>query len=144
VTDGGKRACSGCANPLGDGEGVELWGSRFCQTCFIGNAAKFHRELRPEDIALLRTIGRELAGYLPPELLEMVLVGFHKRATGGKEPPPAEELARCVGEIQRLAAFSNFGKVLNLLKTWQSTFNEFVEGQEGEIRETIKRLTDFE
>ncbi len=144
MADAGRRPCAGCASPLGDNEGIELWGSGFCSTCFIGNAAKFHRELRPEDIALLKTIGRELSGYLPPELLEMVLVGFYKRATGKKEHPPAEELARCVGEIQRLAAFSNFGKILNLLKTWQGTFNEFVEAQETEIRDMIKRLTDFE
>lgn len=121
-----------------------MLGALFCGTCFIANAARFNRELRPEDIALLKTIGREMAGYLPPEVLEMVLVGFYKRATGQKEPPPMEELARCVGEIQRLAAFANFGKVLNLLTTWQGTFNEFVESQVQEIRAAVKRLTDFE
>jgi hypothetical protein len=144
VGDKGKRPCAGCAKTLDDGEGIELWGSRFCSTCFISNAGKFHRELKPEDIALLKVIGRETAGYLPPELLEMVLIGFYKRASGQKDPPPTDELARCVGEIQRLAAFSNFGKVLNLLKTWQGTFNEFVESQEADIRDAIKRLTDFE
>jgi len=136
--------CSGCGNSIGDGEGIELWGSRFCSTCFISNAAKTHREFTPEQVALLRVLGRELAGFLPPEVLEMVLVGFWHRATGRKDDPPAEELARMIGEIQRLAAFSNFRKTLNLLKTWQTMFNEFVESQEQEIRDAVKRLTEFE
>lgn len=138
------KRCSGCGKDLSDGEGVELWGSHFCALCFISTSAKTHRELRPEEVELLRTIGRELAGFLPPELLEMVLIGFWKRSTGQPDGPPAGELSRCIGEIQRLAAFSNFRKVLNLLKTWQDTFNEFVESQEQEIRDAVKRLTDFE
>ena len=135
--------CSGCAQPLSGSDGVELWGSRFCSTCFIGNAARIHRELTPEQVALLRVFGRELAGYLPPELLEMVLTGFWKRS-GGAGAPPADELARAIGEVQRLAAFSNFRRTLSLLKTWQTEFNAFVDGQEQEIRDSIRKLTDFE
>lgn len=138
----GDRKCSGCGNSIdGHNEGIELWNSWFCSACFIVHSAKLHKELTPEDVALMRTIGRELAGFLPPEVLEMVLAGFYRRASG-KQDVPADELARCVGEIQRLAAFSTFRKVLNLLKTWQGTFNEFVESQESEIREAVKRLTD--
>lgn len=74
----------------------------------------------------------------------MILVGFHKRSTGINGRPPADELARCIGEVQRLTAFASFRHVLNLLKTWQMTFNEFVENQESEIRDKIKRLTDLE
>jgi hypothetical protein len=139
-----NQKCSGCGNTLGDNEGVELWNSRFCSTCFIANAAKIHRELTPDQVALLRVMGRELAGFLPPELLEMIFTGSWKRSTGRVDAPPADELARMIGEVQRLAAFSNFRKTLNLLKTWQTMFNEFVEGQEEEIRVAIKRLTDFE
>jgi hypothetical protein len=145
MKEGGKRECSGCGNPLdAHNEGIELWGSWFCSACFIGHSAKLHKELTADDIALLKTIGRELSGFLPPDVLEMVLVGFYKRATGNPAPPPAAELARCVGEIQRLAAFSTFRKVLNLLKTWHGTFTEFVEQQEAEIRESVKRLTELE
>ena len=138
------KPCAGCGKDVVDGDGVELWGSRFCSLCFISVSARTHRELLPEEVELLRTIGRELSGFLPPELLEMVLTGFWRRSTGRPDGPPAGELSRCIGEIQRLAAFSNFRKVLNLLKTWQGTFNEFVESQEQDIRDTIKRLTDFE
>lgn len=129
---------------MGDNEGVELWNSRFCATCFIANSAKIHRDLTPDQIALLKVMGRDLAGFLPPELLEMILTGFWQRSTGKRDAPPAEELARVIGEVQRLAAFATFRKTLNLLKTWQGTFNEFVDGQEEEIRTAIKRLTDFE
>jgi hypothetical protein len=139
-----NQECSGCGNTLGDNEGVELWNSRFCSTCFIANSAKIHRELTPDQVAMLKIIGRDLAGFLPPELLEMILTGFWQRSTGRKDAPPAEELARVIGEVQRLAAFATFRKTLNLLKTWQSSFNEFVESQEEEIRVAIKRLTDFE
>lgn len=138
------RKCSGCGNPLGDNEGVELWNSRFCSVCFISNAAKIHKELTPEQVSLLRVMARDLAGFLPPELLEMILVGSWKRSTGRQDAPPADELGRVIGEIQRLAAFATFRKTLNLLKTWQGSFNEFVDGQEEEIRTAIKRLTDFE
>lgn len=144
MTDGGKRKCSACAASLGDSEGVKLWESWFCATCFIGNSAKLDRELTPEDLALLRAMGPELAGFLPPEMLQMVLVGFWRRATGQKAAPPSDELARCVGEIQRLCAFATFGRILNLLKTWQDTFRGFVEEQEVEIRDKVKRLTEGE
>lgn len=137
--------CAGCGNALdAHNEGIELWGSTFCSTCFITNASKTHREFTADDIEILRRLGKELAGFLPPDLLEMILVGFHKRATGKAERPPEEELSRCVGEIQRLTAFATFRQILNLMKTWQSSVNELVENQESEIRDKIKRLTDLE
>jgi hypothetical protein len=89
-------------------------------------------------------MGKELAGFLPPDLLEMILVGSYKRSTGKNERPPEEELSRCIGEIQRLTAFATFRQILNLMKTWQSSVNEIVENQEAEIREKIKHLTDLE
>ncbi len=116
----------------------------YCSNCFITNAAKTHRELTPGDIQILRRMGKELAGFLPSELLEMILVGFHKRSTGSKDRPPEEEITRVVGEIQRLTAFATFRQILNLMKTWQSSVNELVENQEAEIREKIRRLTDLE
>jgi len=139
------KACSACAAPLeGKEDGIELWGSWFCSKCFISHSASTHRELRPEDIELLRRIGKEMAGLLPPDLVEMILVGYFQRATNSKSMPPKEELARCVGEIQRITAFACFRRVLNLLKTWQESFNEFVESQERDIRDTTKRLTELE
>lgn len=124
-------------------EGIELWGSTFCSACFIANAAKTHREFTAEDVALLRRMGKELAGFLPPDLLEMILVGFHKRSKD-LDRPPEDELSRCIGEIQRLTAFATFRQILSLMKTWQTSVNEIVENQEAEIREKIKRLTDLE
>lgn len=139
------KPCAGCGNPIdAHNEGIELWGSVFCSVCFITNAAKTHRDFTPEDVAILRRMGKELAGFLPPDLLEMILVGFYKRSTGGNGRPPEDELTRCIGEIQRLTAFATFRQILNLLKTWQSSFNELVENQEAEIRDRIKRLTDLE
>lgn len=73
----------------------------------------------------------------------MVLVGFHNRSKDQKDVPPGE-LARCVGEIQRLAAFSTFRQILNLLRTWHTMFTEFVDQQEAEIRDKVKRLTESE
>lgn len=144
MADGGKRTCSGCGNGLADSEGVKLWDTWFCSLCFISHSAKLHREMRPEDIIALRTMGRELAGYLPPEVVEMVAIGFYRRVTGRQDEPPADELARFVGEIQRLNVLSTMRKVTNLMKTWQDSFTEFVEQSEAEVRETVKRLTDFE
>ena len=139
-----KQKCSACDAPLeARNEGVELWGSWFCSACFISNSAKTHREFTADDIAMLRRIGRELAGFLPQDLLEMVLVGFTKRVKEAGTLQPGE-LARCVGEIQRLAAFACFRQIMNLLKNWQTEFNGFVDGQEAEIRDKIRRLTDFE
>lgn len=139
------KGCSACGAPLDDhNDGIELWGSKFCSTCFIGNSAKLHKELTAEDIALLKTIGRELAGFLPPELLEMLAVGFYRRITGKTDVPPSSEVARFVGEIQRLAFFSFARKQMTLLKNWQDTFNEFVEDNEREIRENVKKLTDLD
>lgn len=136
--------CSACGNPLdAHNEGIELWGSTFCSACFITNAAKTHREFTPGDIEVLRRLGKELAGFLPGDLLEMILAGFHKRCVG-LQHPPEEEITRVVGEIQRLTAFATFRQILNLMKTWQSSVNDLVENQEAEIREKIKRLTDLE
>lgn len=132
-----ERTCSGCSQAIE--EGLELWGSWFCSKCFISQSGQLHRELKPEDIELLRRIGRELAGFLPPDLLEMILVGYSKRISGAMNPM---ELSRVIGEIQRLTAFACFRYVLNLLKIWQSSFNEFVESQEAEIRDKIKKLTE--
>lgn len=135
----GGKACSACSETVE--EGLELWGSWFCSKCFISQSGQLHRELRPEDIELLRRIGRELSGFLPPDLLEMVMLGYTKRVAGSIDPL---ELSRVLAEIQRLTAFACFRYVLNLLKTWQSTFDEFVESQEQEIRDKIKKLTDLE
>ena len=138
------KACSACGASLdAHNDGLELWGSWFCSSCFIGNATRLRKELTEDDIKLLRQIGRELAGFLPPELLEMVLVGFHKRTKGQDTPAPLE-VSRCVGEIQRLTAFATFQQIMKLLKTWQGSFTELIESQEAEIREKIKRLTDFD
>jgi len=136
--------CSGCQKPLEEREGIQVWKSILCSTCFIDNAGKFHRPLTPDQVALLKMMGRQLAGHLPPDFLEIILVGFWRRSTGRNDAPPAEEMALVVGEIQRLAAFSNLTKTMNLLKTWHNLFNEFVEEQEEEIRSTIKRLTDID
>ncbi len=137
--------CSACDATIdGHDDGIKLWETWFCSKCFISHSASVNRELTPGDIELIRKIGREMTGLIPPDLIEMIALGFHKRATGSKKPPPEEELSRFVGEIQRLTAFACFRRLLNLLKTWQDTFNEFVESQEREIRDSIKRLTDLE
>ena len=136
--------CTACGNALADNEGVLQFDTWFCSTCFIGNAAKLHRELTPEQVVLLRLMGKTLAGFMPPELVEMIAVGFWRRVTGRKDDPPADELERFVGEIQRLAALSYFRREMNLLETWFAEFRQFVEAREEEIRESIKRLTTFE
>jgi hypothetical protein len=140
-----QRPCSACGESLDERkDGVELWGILFCARCFISHSAQTHRELKPEDIELIRRIGKEMAGLLPGDIVEMILVGFYQRATGTKGAPPQAELARCAGEFQRITALACFRRVLNLLRTWQDTFTEFVEGTEREIRSDIKRLTDLE
>jgi hypothetical protein len=140
---GQDQKCSACDAQIDSRrDGVELWGAWFCSKCFISNAAKTHKELTPDDILLLRRIGKELAGFLPQDLLEMILVGFHKRS-GGTGPLPGE-LSRCVGEVQRLSAFACFRQIMNLLKNWQTMFNEFVDQEETEIRSKIRQLTDFD
>jgi hypothetical protein len=138
------RTCSACGNHLEAHEGVELWGSWFCSKCFVGQATDFGRELKPEEIARLRRLGRELAGFLPPDLLEMILIGFYKRASGSKKAPDRHELGRAVGEIQRITATACFRQILNLLKTWEEMFGKFVEEQETDIRDKVRRLTDLD
>lgn len=139
---GEPRACSGCGATLDSREeGVELWGTLFCSNCFISHSAKLHKELTEDDVKILRALATELAGFLPPELVEMVLVGFYRRS-GGDSEIPAEELSRAVGEIQRLAALATFRRVLNLLRTWKDSFDEFIESQEADIRERVRKLTD--
>jgi hypothetical protein len=136
--------CAACGSSIAAQDGISLWDMWYCSTCFIGNAAKLHRELRPEDLAALKNLGRELAGYLPPELIEMLAVGFYRRSTGRKDDPPADELARFVGEIQRLHVLSECRKMMKFLTTCKSEFEAVVEQQYAEMRETIKRMTDFE
>lgn len=138
------RTCSACGNELDSHEGVELWGAWFCSKCFVGQATDFGRELKPEELARLRRLGRELTGFLPPDLLEMLLTGFYKRASGSKKAPDRQELARAVGELQRITATACFRQILNLLKTWEDMFGKFVQEQEVEIREKVRRLTDLE
>lgn len=134
--------CTACGKGLGsEKDGVKLWESWFCTTCFMSRSQDFNRELKAEDIELLKVIGRELSGLLPPDMIEMVLVGYHRRCTGEKGVPPRDETMRVVGELQRLAAFAVFRRMLSLLKTWQDTFNEFIDEQEREIQENVKRLT---
>ena len=138
------QKCSGCQKTLDEKEGIQVWKSHLCPTCFIDNAGKYHKPLTPDQIAMLKLMGRQLAGHLPTDFLEIIVVGFWRRATGRNDTPPAEEMALVIGEIQRLAAFSNLSKTMNLLKNWQGLFNEFIEEQEEEIRSTIKRMTDGE
>ncbi|MGI0147906.1 MAG: hypothetical protein ACREDF_00030 [Thermoplasmata archaeon] len=135
--------CSACGKEVtGRVDGIDIWDLWYCSECFIGQARGLHRELRPEDLEMLRNFAREMAGLLPPDLVRMILVGFWRRASGGTTPPPEEELERTIGEVQRITALSCFKQVLNLLKTWSDTFSEFVRSQEDEIREKVKRLTD--
>ncbi len=138
------RTCSACNSELDSAEGVELWGTWFCSKCFVGQATDYGRELKPEELARLRRLGRELTGFLPPDILEMILTGFYKRASGSKKSPDKAELARAVGELQRVTATACFRQILNLLKTWEDMFGKFVQEQEGEIREKVRRLTDLE
>ena len=138
-----RRTCSACNADLDSHEGVELWGSWFCSKCFVGQASDFGRELKPEEIARLRRLGRELTGFLPPDILEMILVGFYRRATRSKKAPDKQELARTVGELQRVTATACFRQILNLLKTWEDVFGKFVQEQETEIRDKVRQLTDL-
>lgn len=135
--------CSACAGPLVEGQCLESFGAWFCSACFIGNAARFYRELQPEELAALRALGQHLGGFLPPELVEMLATGFLRRM-GRPEPVPAPELARFVGEIQRLFAFYSSFKILSLLRTLKDEVGRFVDGQEEEIRDAIRRLGDLE
>jgi hypothetical protein len=138
------RTCSACGAELDNAEGVELWGSWFCSKCFVGQATDFGRQLTPDELGRLRRLGRDLAGFLPPDLLEMILVGFYKRASGSKKKPDAAELSRAVGELQRITATACFRQILNLLKTWEDMFGKFVQEQETEIREKVRRLVDLD
>ncbi len=137
-----QTKCAACGKIReSESDGLTMWETWWCSKCFMSQSQEFNRELRPEDVELLKILGRELSGLLPPDLVEMILVGYHKRCTGNESLPPRDETVRVVGEIQRLAAFAVFRRTLSLLKTWQETFNEFVDGQEAEIRENIKKLT---
>lgn len=137
------RKCAGCGSAVDAREGIELWNSWFCSPCFISHSAGLHRELTPDQVASLRMMGQELAGFLPSNVVEMVALGFYRRSTGRVDAPPPDEMARFVGEIQRLVVFSTSRRLMNLLKTWQGTFEEFVQQQEGEIRDAVKRMTDL-
>ncbi|HEX7901069.1 MAG TPA: hypothetical protein VF950_25135 [Planctomycetota bacterium] len=139
-----SRICGACSVELEAHEGVDLWGSWFCSKCFVGQAGAYGRELKPEELQRLRRLGRELAGFLPPDILEMILTGFYKRASRSKKAPDREELSRAVGELQRVTATACFRQILNLLKTWEDMFGKFVQEQEGEIREKVRRLVDLD
>src|SRR4029077_8969503 len=140
-----RKPCSACSKEIDPkNEGIEVFGSWFCSMCFIGRAQSFHKELKPDDIALLRIIAKELSGLMPGDLLEMILVGYWRRSTGRTDEPPRDETLRVAGELQRLTAFANFAATLRLLKSWRDIFNDFVDEQEKEIREKVKRLTDAE
>lgn len=133
--------CTACGKAIdSEKDGVKLWETWFCSLCFMSRSQDFNREIRPEEVELLKMIGRELSGLLPPDLVEMVLVSYWKR-TAGQPFPPKDETLRVVGELQRLAAFAVFRRMLSLLKTWQDTFNEFIEQQQQEIQENVKKLT---
>lgn len=137
--------CSACGKTIdSQTEGLKLWESWFCSFCFMSRSQEFNREIRAEDLELLKIIGRELSGLIPPDLLEMIAVGYAKKITGKVEPPPREETLRLVGEIQRLTAFAVFRREFRLLQKWQEMMNEFVEQQERDIRENIKKLTGTE
>ena len=123
---------------------MELWGSWFCSKCFVGQSADFGRELKPEELARLRRLGRELTGFLPPDILEMILVGFYRRSTRSKKMPDRQELSRTVGELQRVTATACFRQILNLLKSWDEMFGKFVDEQQADIREKVRRLTDLD
>ena len=138
------RTCSACGSSLDEAEGVELWGSWFCSKCFVGQASDFGRDLKPEELARLRRLGRELAGFLPPDLVEMILVGFYRRASGSKKKPDKQEVARAVGELQRVTAAACFRQIHGLLKTWEEMFGKFVEEQQTEIRDKLRKLTDLD
>lgn len=139
-----RRTCSACNADLDSHEGVELWGSWFCSKCFVGQASDFGRQLKPEEVARLRRLGRELSGFLPPDILEMILVGYYRRTTKSKKKPDPQELARTVGELQRVTATACFRQILNLLKTWDEMFGKFVSEQETEIRDKVRRLTELD
>lgn len=136
--------CSACAKVLDPKEAVDLWGSSFCSACFIGQASVVGRDLKPEELQRLRRLGKELAGFLPPEILEMILTGFYKRTSKSKKAPDREELARTVAEIQRITASACFRQILNLLKTWEEMFGKFVQEQENDIRDKVRRLADLD
>jgi hypothetical protein len=136
--------CSACGKEVDQKDGIKQWDTWFCSFCFIASAQNLHKELTPADIELLKLIGRELAGIMPTELLETILLGYARRITGKIEPPAREETLRVVGEIQRLAFISYARKNLSVLQTLSDSFKEFVESQEREIKDTIKKLTGSE
>jgi hypothetical protein len=139
-----KTVCSACGKEVDPKDGIKQWDTWFCSFCFIASAQSLHKEMTPADIELLKLIGRELAGIMPAELMETILLGYARRITGKIEPPPREETLRVVGEIQRLAFISYARKNLSVLQTLSDSFKEFVESQERDIKDTIKKLTGSE
>ena len=137
-----KTVCSACGKEIDPKDGLRTWDTWFCSFCFIAESQKLHKELKPEDIELLKLIGRELAGLMPTELVEMILTGYARRVTGKIEPPAREETLRVVGEMQRLAFISFSRKMLSVLQTLSDLFKDFVESQEREIKDTIRKLTE--
>lgn len=133
--------CAGCEKEFAEKDGVKLWETWFCTACFMTRSQDFNRELGPGDIELLKIIGRELSGLLPPDMVEIILAGYWRRTTGQTTGPPKDETMRVVGELQRLAAFAVFRRMISLLTTWQQTFNEFIDGQVDEIRQNVEKLT---
>lgn len=140
-----RTKCSGCAKEMDpQNEGIEAFGLWYCSMCFIGRAQSLHREIKPEDIELLKILAKELSGLMPADLLEMILVGYWRRTTGRTDAPPREETVRAAAELQRLTALANSAATLRLLKTWRDIFDSFVEDSEREIRERVKKLTEGE
>lgn len=135
--------CSSCSKAFdADKEGVKLWTTWFCSMCFIGQAQGLHREIKPEEIEIFKAIAREGAGVLPSLVFELILAGFYRRATGKDEPPPREAVAFTMAELQRATALNNFQREINMLRTWQDMFTDFIQERQKDIQEAVKRLTD--
>jgi len=134
--------CSACGKEFEERDGIQLWDAWSCGECFIRQAVQFRKELKPEDVELMRLIARELSGLMPTELLSMIILGY-ARNIGSPQAPEGETL-RVVGEIQRLGYISFARKSLSTLQKLSALFQEFVESQEREVKDTVKRLTEGE
>jgi len=134
--------CAACGKEFEEKDGLKLWDTWSCGECFIRQAAEFRKELRPEDVELMRLIARELSGIMPTELVRMIVQGYARNL--GVAAPSHDETLRAVGEIQRLGYISFARKSLSTLQKLSALFQEFVETQERELRETVKRLTTGE